>query len=78
MRPYIKDYVKTYMGHSITTTQWKDHLYAFFAKQEDKIKALDSIDWNVSASDITKDTKYMNLAGMVLWRGGNVTRQVRL
>ena len=48
MRPYIKDYVKTYMGHSITTTQWKDHLYSFFASQEDKIKALDSIDWNVS------------------------------
>lgn len=46
--PYIKDYVKTYMGHSITTTQWKDHLYSFFAGQEDKIKALDSIDWEVS------------------------------
>ncbi|KAN0082888.1 hypothetical protein V8E55_008683 [Tylopilus felleus] len=44
--PYIKDYVKTFMGHSITTTQWKDHLYSFFADQEDKIKALDSIDWN--------------------------------
>ena len=53
MRPYIKDYVKAYMGHSITTTQWKDHLYGFFVKQEDKIKALDNIDWNVSASDIT-------------------------
>jgi leukotriene-A4 hydrolase len=48
--PYIKEYVKTYMGHSITTTQWKDHLYSFFANQEDKIKALDSIDWNVSDS----------------------------
>ncbi|KAI9567862.1 hypothetical protein HD554DRAFT_2205270 [Boletus coccyginus] len=44
--PYIKDYVKTYMGHSITTTQWKDHLYSFFAGQEDKIKALSSIDWD--------------------------------
>ncbi|KAN0082871.1 hypothetical protein V8E55_008666 [Tylopilus felleus] len=44
--PYIKDYVKTFMGHSITTTQWKDHLYSFSADQEDKIKALDSIDWN--------------------------------
>ena len=48
MRPYTKDYVKTYMGHNITTTQWKDHLYSFFASQEDKIKAPDSIDWNVS------------------------------
>ncbi|KAG6370601.1 hypothetical protein JVT61DRAFT_11220 [Boletus reticuloceps] len=44
--PYVKDYVKTYMGHSITTAQCKDHLYSFFANQEDKIKNLDSIDWN--------------------------------
>lgn len=46
--PYIKEYVETYMGHSITTTQWRDHLYSFFADREDKIKALDSIDWEVS------------------------------
>ncbi|KAH0826355.1 hypothetical protein J3R83DRAFT_5315 [Lanmaoa asiatica] len=44
--PYIKNYVETYMGHSITTTQWKDHLYSFFGDQEDKIRALDSIDWD--------------------------------
>ena len=39
--PYIKDYVKTYIGHSINytvSTQWKDHLYSF-ANQEDKIEA---------------------------------------
>ncbi|KAH7890292.1 hypothetical protein F5I97DRAFT_1799872 [Phlebopus sp. FC_14] len=46
--PYVKEYVKTFMGHSITTTQWKDHLYAYFEANggEDKIKALDSVDWD--------------------------------
>ncbi|KAF8132825.1 peptidase family M1-domain-containing protein [Boletus edulis] len=44
--PYVKEYVKTYMGHSITTAQCKDHLYSFFANQADKIKDLDRIDWN--------------------------------
>ena len=48
MLPYIRDYVKTYMGHIITTTQWKDHLYLFFANREDKVKALDTINWEVS------------------------------
>ncbi|KIJ64025.1 hypothetical protein HYDPIDRAFT_133351 [Hydnomerulius pinastri MD-312] len=44
--PYVREYVKTYMGHSITTTQWKDHLYSYFSKQTDKIKALDSVNWD--------------------------------
>ena len=47
--PYIRDYVETFSGKSIDTQQWKDHLYRYFQKHggEDKIKALDSIDWNV-------------------------------
>ncbi|EIN13273.1 Metalloprotease [Punctularia strigosozonata HHB-11173 SS5] len=45
--PYVRDYVKTFQGTSITTEQWKDHLYAYWAKQgKDKIEALDQIDWN--------------------------------
>jgi len=37
------------MGHSITTEIWKNHLYAYFQKNggDDKIKALDSINWDV-------------------------------
>jgi leukotriene-A4 hydrolase len=77
MLPYIKDYVKTYIGHSITTTQWKDHLYSFFANQEDKIKALDGINWNVSVPGIIQKVhQYIHRAGMVLWRRGHVTGQV--
>ncbi|EEB94219.1 hypothetical protein MPER_07004, partial [Moniliophthora perniciosa FA553] len=46
--PYIRDYVETFMGKSITTQQWKEHLYEYYEKNgaEEKIKALDSIDWN--------------------------------
>ncbi|KAK1231374.1 Leucyl aminopeptidase yscIV [Marasmius sp. AFHP31] len=45
--PYIRDYVDTFMGRSITTEQWKEHLYAYYGKhQPEKVKALDSIDWN--------------------------------
>ncbi|KAF7375083.1 Leukotriene A-4 hydrolase [Mycena sanguinolenta] len=46
--PYVKDYVSTYIGKSITTEQWKAHLYAYYERNggPEKIKALDSIDWN--------------------------------
>ncbi|KAJ7352538.1 peptidase family M1-domain-containing protein [Mycena albidolilacea] len=46
--PYVKDYVNTYIGKSITTEQWKSHLYAYYERNggPEKIKALDSIDWN--------------------------------
>ncbi|KAG5651841.1 hypothetical protein H0H81_007217 [Sphagnurus paluster] len=46
--PYVKDYVETFIGKSITTQQWKDHLYGYWTKHggPDKVKALDSIDWN--------------------------------
>ena len=47
--PYIYDYVSTFMGKSITTEQWKAHLYAYFREHggEEKIKALDSVKWDV-------------------------------
>jgi leukotriene-A4 hydrolase len=48
--PYVKDYVETFIGKSITSEQWKEHLYAYFSKRggPEKIKALDSVDWDVS------------------------------
>ena len=46
--PYVKDYVSTFMGRSIDTTQWKDHLYAYWKKHdESKVSILDKVDWNV-------------------------------
>ncbi|KAF7797777.1 hypothetical protein EIP86_008978 [Pleurotus ostreatoroseus] len=46
--PYIHDYANTFTGKSITTEQWKAHLYAYFEKNggSEKIEALDSVDWN--------------------------------
>ncbi|KAJ7116299.1 hypothetical protein C8R44DRAFT_832437 [Mycena epipterygia] len=46
--PYVKDYVQTFIGKSITTQQWKAHLYEYYTKNggPEKIKLLDSIDWN--------------------------------
>ncbi|PBK87275.1 hypothetical protein ARMGADRAFT_972092 [Armillaria gallica] len=46
--PYVSDYVNTFMGKSITTNEWIAHLYAYYEKHggPEKIKALDSIDWD--------------------------------
>ena len=47
--PYVKDYVNTFIGKSITTQQWKDHLYGYYAKNggTEMTTKLDSIDWDV-------------------------------
>jgi leukotriene-A4 hydrolase len=46
--PYVKDYVNTFMGKSITSDQWKSHLYHYFEKHggEEKVQALNTVDWN--------------------------------
>ncbi|CCM06484.1 uncharacterized protein FIBRA_08753 [Fibroporia radiculosa] len=46
--PYVHDYVSTFLGRSITTEQWKSHLYSYFKQHggEEKTRLLDSIDWN--------------------------------
>ena len=46
---YARDYVKTFVGKSIGTTEWKAHLYSYFEANggEEKKAILDSVDWNV-------------------------------
>lgn len=46
--PYVRDYVDTFIGKSITTAQWKAHLYSYWEKHGgvEKIKALDSVNWD--------------------------------
>ncbi|KZT68834.1 hypothetical protein DAEQUDRAFT_745556 [Daedalea quercina L-15889] len=45
--PYVYDYAATYLGKSITTAEWKSHLYAYYeAHNKEKVKALNSIDWD--------------------------------
>lgn len=47
--PYVKDYVNTFIGKSITTEQWKSHLYGYFEKNGgDKVNVLDNVNWDVS------------------------------
>jgi leukotriene-A4 hydrolase len=49
--PYIRDYVETFQGKSITTWDWKSHLYAYFERHggQEKLDALNSVDWDVSS-----------------------------
>ncbi|TFK71738.1 hypothetical protein BDN72DRAFT_793498 [Pluteus cervinus] len=45
--PYVKEYVSTYIGKSITTEQWKDHLYNYYRTHDgqEQVDALDKVDW---------------------------------
>jgi leukotriene-A4 hydrolase len=46
--PYVSNYVETFIGKSITTDEWKSHLYAYYEKNApEKVKLLDTIDWDV-------------------------------
>jgi len=47
--PYMKDYVKTFTNTSITTDQWRDHLFDYFGRQPngaEYLKKLEQVDWN--------------------------------
>lgn len=48
--PYVKSYVATFSGTSITTDQWRAHLFHFFGTVEhgDEIvnKLKTDVDWN--------------------------------
>ncbi|EIW81415.1 leukotriene-A4 hydrolase [Coniophora puteana RWD-64-598 SS2] len=45
--PYMRNYLDAYMGKSITTYEWKDHLYAYFRERDpSKVSLLDSVDWD--------------------------------
>ncbi|KAF9221293.1 hypothetical protein BS17DRAFT_845564 [Gyrodon lividus] len=44
--PYVKHYVETFIGQSITTQQWKDDLFAYFSDQAEATKVLHEISWD--------------------------------
>ncbi|VDC07016.1 unnamed protein product [Peniophora sp. CBMAI 1063] len=46
--PYVRDYVETFTGKSITTWDWKAHLLGYFEKNgtAEQNAALAKIDWN--------------------------------
>lgn len=47
---YAREYTRTFIGQSITTDQWKSHLYTYFKNQggQTSVDLLDSVDWDVS------------------------------
>jgi len=45
----MKDYVKTFNGKSITTEQWRTHLFHWFGSQpqaQEYTRALGKVDWD--------------------------------
>ncbi|KAI0344189.1 hypothetical protein BDW22DRAFT_1427828 [Trametopsis cervina] len=45
--PYIRDYVNTFTGKSISTEQWKEHLFAYYQKHDpSRLKALNTVDFD--------------------------------
>ncbi|KAF5327018.1 hypothetical protein D9619_004122 [Psilocybe cf. subviscida] len=46
--PYARDYVSTFTGKSITTQQWRNHLYQYWAAigGPETVQKLDSVDWD--------------------------------
>lgn len=62
-RPYIKAYVAEFSGQSITTEQWRSHLYEFFRGQkggDDIVRGLDDINWD-GVSEIGFETRGLRL-----------------
>ncbi|KAI0742559.1 metalloprotease [Daedaleopsis nitida] len=45
--PYVLDYVTTFMGQSITTDMWKNHLFKYWEAKGSaaQIKALNDVEW---------------------------------
>ncbi|XP_076812495.1 leukotriene A-4 hydrolase-like isoform X1 [Clavelina lepadiformis] len=41
--PFLRSYIDKYKFESVSTSQWKDHLYEFFSSKK---AVLDSLDWN--------------------------------
>jgi hypothetical protein len=75
--PYVKDYVRTFIGTSITTEQWKDHLYDFFSKNggPEKIKLLDGVDWDVRHYLLLCFPRSYSSVDLALRRGRGAARQ---
>ena len=71
--PYVRDYATTYTGKSITTDEWRAHLYGYFEKHggSENIKALDSINWNVRNGYLLGTTCSHSgwKTGLAAWRG---------
>jgi len=62
--PYMQDYDRTFTGTSITTDQWRNHMFHYFGSLPDSkelVKKLGQLDWDevshLSCSKIRADTR---------------------
>jgi leukotriene-A4 hydrolase len=47
--PYMKDYDRTFTGTSITTDQWRNHMFHYFGslpEGDELVKKLSKLDWD--------------------------------
>lgn len=47
--PYMKDYDRTFTGTSITTDQWRNHMFHYFGslpEGDELVKQLSKLDWD--------------------------------
>ena len=71
--PYIRDYVNTFTGKSISPYQWKDHLYDYYKRNDpERVKLLDTVDWQVRITlDINSTDVHMGFDTVLAVRGGD-------
>ena len=63
--PYIRDYVNTFTGKSISAFQWKDHLYDYYKRNNpEKVKLLDRVNWQVRTVGYTYFIVCLTLHGL--------------
>lgn len=66
----MKDYDRTFSGTSITTGQWRSHLFHFFGNQpngQEYLRALGKVDWDeVSRSNMAQSPSATDIRGEVL------------
>lgn len=44
--PYIRNYITTFANQSITTDQWRKHLFGFYKDKPDVIEKLEAVKWD--------------------------------
>ena len=69
----MKDYVRQFNGSSITTEQWRTHLFHFFTNQpngQEYLRALGKVDWDevsrLTVLTLEADKKWLHGDGLDL------------
>jgi leukotriene-A4 hydrolase len=68
---YAKKYANDYWGKSITTDEWKDHLYSYFGKDNEALK---KVNWTVSILNFHSIVFSLMLSAFQAWLEGTRER----